>query len=542
MRPGASPTTPCPMIRSSGNRRESPPSASTPGRLGGPLLQGLLAFPPLFCLFALFNLRFADFPYFWDGLGYVFPHAHDIYHANLFPILMRWDVGHPTLYFWLLAAAWKVVGIGPLGGKLLSWAFGALLVLALYGCGRVLGMRRPVAAAVALPLCAFPLFRVNFLLTNPDLALAALALTAWWAWARERKVIFVLAAGAMVLTKLYGVLLLLPVALAALLVPVPVWKNRGVALRRGFLALSPALFLVAFIAFRHALRGGGLTLGWETGNQPIPVWRVREFLDYLPRALGELHGASMFGWILLLGLLVAIAWAAIVPPRPGREWFRPSGAASLVIILLATPVLLTVVFVQSYSLTARYMMPAIPGVFLLIGRLIEDLFRRPAAVVWVLLGWALVLGLYGHPSRGDAFPRFLHGLVKRPALVDNGWRLENDLRVLDTVPVYRELLTEIERVASGRGVPPRLNVSWPFDIALIDPRMGWTGRSWETHRANSWAETNPGEYPFVVIIRPVAWYHDDPPEDTHAIELIATARSGDVAGEVYLLLPHGKGP
>lgn len=508
--------------------------------LGSPLVQGALAFPVLFLLFALFNLRFVDFPYFWDGLGYVYPHAHDIHQANLFPILMRWDVGHPTLYFWLLAVVMKVAGIGPLAGKLLTWGFASLLVLGLYGCGRVLGLRRSIAAAAVIPVCAFPLFRVNFFLSNPDLALAALALTAWWAWVRGRPAVYLIAGCALVLTKIYGIFLLLPVILVALLLPLPYWKDRRAALDRAFLAAFPVLALIVFLMLRNAWRGGGLTVGWETGNQPIPFWRFREFIDYLPRALGELYTASMFGWVVLLAVLVAIVWAAAVPPRPGREWFAPPAAMSLLLILVTTPLLLTFFFVQSYSLTARYMMPAIPGVFLLVVRLLADLIPRRRALAGVLVGWALLLTLQAHPSRVELLPRFLHGLLKRPALVDNGWRLENDLRVLDTVPVYRALLGKIEKTAAERDVPPNLNVSWPFDVAAIDPDMGWTQRPWTTNRANAWEEINPHYFPFVVIIRPVAWYYDDPPEDTHKIELVGTAASGEVEGEVYLLTPRDR--
>lgn len=500
-----------------------------------PLLQGLIAFPLVYALFVLLNFRFADFPYFWDGLGYVFPHAHDIYHSNLFPFLTRWDVGHPTLYFWLLALSLKTVGMGPLAGKIVSWGFGTLLVLAFYGCARVLSLSRLQAVVATLPLCAFPIIRVNFILTNPDLALTALALASWWAWARDRGLVYLLFAGSMVLVKIYGVILLLPIVVAAGILPQPIWKMPIPAIKRMAWALSPAGIFVLFLVLRYMVRGSGLTLGWTTGNQPVPIWRIRAFLDYLPTAVDELFVTSMFHWILLVTALLGITALVVCRLFGGGKWIKSTESRVLLIIMGVTFVVLTGFFLQSLSLTARYLMPLMPIAFLLAARFLVDIFDQDIVVLPLLLGWALLLSITSHPTRAERFPAFLQPVLQRPVL-EHGWRLENDLRARDSVRAFRKALEVVDEFSTRHGISPDITVCWPFNVALYDPAMGWSDTVYNTHSANSWADAAIDTHPFVLIVRPVAWYMDEPPGEKRLVKL-GIRSDGQVDVEIYFVRP-----
>lgn len=504
------------------------------------LHRSLLVWPLAWALIALLHWRHADFPWYWDGLGYVFPHSWEIWQSGLFPILRNWDVGHPTLYYWLVALGFTIIGPIPLAGHLVCWAFAGLLAVGTWVSGRLMGLGRGAAAMAVLVLFCFPIMRSNLLLTNLDLALAALTVLAYAAWSVESRWLYIMAAAAAALTKIYGILVIVPPVLLVLAQcrrwPAPGWGWR-LATALGT-AVAPLLVLGAFLAVRHAVRGGGLTVGWTTGNQLVPFWMWSEFLPYIPRALAELWRASLMEGLVYTAVVLAplAAWSrhrrggAMLPAiGPGFDLFVLNG-----LLLL----MLTGMFVQLYSLSARYLMPGLPLLVLVPLVLAREILGAGprGRIVWYAgaVALALLFSAWQHPDRGRRWPAMLHAISVRSA-EPQGYRHEHDLRMRDIVRVVRWAAETIHADAASRGRAPEVVTCWPFTVAMSSREAGWVSEPMPAQPANSWREAGAARPVYLVLVEPVCWFQDEEERDPRWAPLASRSR-GEARARVYTLV------
>lgn len=503
-----------------------------------PVTRGATASAILFVLLSLLLWRYHDLPYYWDALGYVFSHSQQIYDTNLFPILTDWDVGHPTLFFFCVGFLMKLFGVGPLAGHLATWAFTAVLLVAMYGNGRVAGLPRLLAASLAAAFFTFPLLFASALQMSLDLPLAALMMAALWFWARQRWLGYFVAGSLACLVKLYGFALVPALVLALLLSGS--WRREG-GMRSLFLqtarTLSPLLTFAAFLVIRYLVRGPGMTINWESGNKPVPIWEWEKFTDYLPFAFEQIYTASMLDRVLYATAILAVVAVVVEFLRRARPLPRPDDAQTrLLAACFAITLTLSLMFFQSLSLCARYNLPTAGALFLACGLLSWRLLPR---FVPHLLLHALLAGVFitcWHPSNADRLPAPLNHLLRRvPEPL--GFRLENDLRFLDVIRVTSWAAEKIDENAKKDRRPAALSTNWPFHIALADPRFGYYRRGFTTHAANAWAQVEGSRHPYVLIIRPVSEFYDKPPgaKSEWPARRWKSRTVGEVTAEIWLI-------
>ncbi len=560
------------------------------GWVRSPLARAAGAWVLVFVVLVLVQWRHHDMPFYWDSLGYVYPHAKEIYDSGLFPILRDWDVGHPTAFFFTLAVAMKGFGVTPLAGHVVVWGFAALLVVAFYGLCRVLELPKVVAAACSLAFLLFPLIWAMSQQILLDLPLLAMTLAAYWFWARNRRIGYLVAGGYGVLIKLHGVLLVSGPVLAVLITHGQFWrrKRRGAFLRDLAWSVSPALVLLAFLAVRFWVRGPGMTIDWVSGNRLIPVWRFGDWIAYVPAAwivlfssamIDRVLGAAVVVWVAL-GILVTVrrrchgngrdsdsrkisatADSGMIPDNASLS-MDASSRTRLMWALVFLAAVNTAAFFQSGSLCARYNLPTLASLALLTAAGLWRLIPRivPQAGLYGVL--AVLFMILWHPKYGERLPPPLSSwLTRKPN--DSGWGFENDLRVHDVIHqiiwAHKKVLDDAEM----NGCPVRIAAPWPFYLAYALPRLGYVKEGVETRQIDSWEQleqmeagegkekvkskgvkVDEGEGAsarevegedgwYVVLMKPITLFLGPPPSEEFDWRNVAVHRRHEVVVEVW---------
>ncbi|MCC6548394.1 glycosyltransferase family 39 protein [Candidatus Sumerlaeota bacterium] len=502
--------------------------------------RGALAIAVVFVLVTAVLWRFRNLPYYWDAVGYVFSHSAQIHDTNLFPILTTWDVGHPTLFYFVVAVFMKLFGVGPLAGHLATWLFTSLLLVSLYGCARALELPRCVSAATVAVIFLFPLTFASSLQITLDLPLTALVITSIWFWSRRSWVGYFIVGSMAMLVKLYGFLLIPGLLLG--LVAVRLIGDRGRSwwglLSEAIRTTAPLIALIVFMIIRFQVRGPGLTIAWESGNKPVPIWDWPAFSAYFPAAFEDLFVASMLDRILVFAVMLssllvlsrAVGHPSMARFTPGDRAARVLGACGGMSIVLG------IAFFQSLSLCARYNLPTVCALFLIISFCLWNLLRSRAVVLVISLIASFVFVACWHPRIAESLPSPLGTWLRRPAETQ-GSRFENDLRFLDVIELMKWGGREISSNAKRNHKPRAVSTNWPFYIAFADERFGYLDKRLDTHAANLWSEVEGSRHPYVLIIKPISNFDDQPPPPSSPFTArkIGTRTQGDAEAQLWLI-------
>lgn len=482
------------------------------------LPRGLLAWLLLWAAFAAVHWTARHQPYWWDSLGYVFAHAVEIHDAHLFPILRRWDVGHPTAYFTLLAASMQVFGVGPLAGHVLGWGFAALLAWAVHALARASDLGRAAAAAVTAAALSFPLVWASTRQITADLALAALAFAALASWAgRRRRATFVFAS-LVALTKFTG-FLIVPALLAASLPATP--PARGSRRREALHALAPLIPLGLFLALRWVVRGPGWTIGWEPMQDLAPLWRWAAFHENWDAATRQLWGLARISRPAA-ALAAALALLALRRALQGRRFPPPPRA---VVGVAAFGLVWAAAHLQMTALLPRFGTPLAVATFLLLGWTAGRLAERDGVVVAAAACFVLLNVAAWRPAWSEGLPPALH-----PAATDLGHELEIDLRYEDGIALIRWAAAEVRRDAGG---PAGVAAQWPVTTALADPRRGYVAEAFPVRAVGRWEKAVDAAHPYVVAIEGLTRLPADPSPCPSPVRLVAARSLGGLTARVW---------
>lgn len=512
--------------------------------------EALAALAASLLLLLVLQFSYLHNPYYWDAVGYVQPQAAEILRNDLHPILRIYDVGHPTLFYWLVAVvAWASgapsdAGPPPWAGRIVVWVFAAVFAASAFGLIRVLGVGRAAAAAGAGVLLSFPMVWAQAAQVLPDLPLAACVALAWLAWARRSWTLYFLAAGAACLVKYYGFLVVAgPVAALLVLASVPRWRGTwdGV-LREAGLALSPLLALAAYATWRRAVRGDwSPTTGFDPIQKAAPVWRWGDFTSNLPLAW---EGLVVLGRIHLVGglAIVLVAWAMWrqrrVAGSPRADDPGAARRAALVMPLggfLYAAALLQVQFVMS-----RYGMPvlavAVVGLSWAVARLAPS--TRAAAALLVVL--VAVNVFYWKPERVGRLPGPAGRLLAPPA-IERWWLHELDMRHLDAIKLMEWSAEKIHKRAAKEGMTtPGLAASFPIVSSITMPGFGYTDAPMRGHALATWEQLDPAIHHFAAVVPNLSLLGTHPPDsDAYDVEFIADRTVGELTATVYRIHPDG---
>lgn len=374
-----------------------------------------------------------DHAFFWDTIQLGSKQAHWFYESEGFSLLLPTviDSGHPPLFGWYLATAWRIFGYSLatshwllfpflVGISWILWAFGAQW----YGGAR--------AFVVPLVLLSLPVFLGQSILVSPDLVL----LCGWLFCLRGlyRKAPWSIVIGALLagLISLRGMQVVFATYLFQLI--------RSVYLHRAGGLLSQAIQLVppylpggilatAFLGYHYVQTGW---IGYHPGSTWAPSF------ERVASVTGLLYNGALLVWRLLdYGLVIAWVSACIgfffLPQR--WTWLRRDRSAELLILLGCLIVVLVPSMLLHRSLMAhRYLLP----------------------LYWVVLWWMVELWMQlrqthfrlGTALLSIATVGLLSGnLWVYPAQIAQGWD-----STLAHLPHYR-LRAEVRAEVDQRHIP-----------------------------------------------------------------------------------------
>lgn len=388
-------------------------------------------------------------PYFWDEAGYYVPAALDFYrHGFLIPHDTL-PTGHTPLVSVYLSAAWSAFGFSPLVSRSAMILVSAVTVFATYLLGRrVAGRETGIWAAVLLAL--MPLFFAQSSLAFLDLTAALFTTLAIIVVLDGRWGLFALMASLAVLSKETSIVVLLPVwAFMAF--------RRKERRRSAWLTSAvPLAPLIAWALFYHS------RTGFWTGNASYLQYNLYaaltplHILRSLIARLAELLFQG-FNWVLVLGAIAGLRWAArhrgAAGPRPSEaEGDRLFGDFRFLAVgtVLVYVIMLSVV---GGAILPRYMLPAFPVFFVLLLVLIGRLPPRVARTLYVAAAACFIAAWFINPPYPFPF--------------------EDNLAYSDFIRLHQRAAKYLESLPGN----PAILTAWPATDELEQPFLGYVTRA-----------------------------------------------------------------
>lgn len=424
-------------------------------------------------------------PYFWDEAGYYIPAALDFYrHAQLIPHDTV-PSGHTPLLMIYIAAAWHLFGFQ-------RWVTRAAMILVAAGAVAAtfeLGRRaagRDAGVWSALLLALSPLFFAQSSLVYLDLAAALFTTLVVLFVLENRWILFAFAASAAVMTKETAVVLL-PVAWCFL-----VFRRREKHVLVWAAAIIPLAPLAAWaIYYHHATgfwTGNAQYLQYNLYSTLAPLHTVRSLLARLAEIF-----VQGFNWIIAAGALAAL-WigkrgsvaqtsrlrrslrlfhkittqAAESPttgnsalpisgvPRgisqddcaPGRPLFGDFTFLALGLIA----VYIVMLSLVGGAVLPRYVLPALPGFYILGAALILRLPRPAARAICTAAAVCFIAAWFINPPY--PFP------------------YEDNLAYTDFIQLHQRAAKFLETMPGD----PTILTAWPATDELRQPFLGYVKR------------------------------------------------------------------
>ncbi|GEM_PF-3002567 len=456
---------------------------------------------PLIFIFLvfLFKLPFLNFPYHWDALGFTIPHALSIYKNNFNPFVSPYDVGHPPLFYFLLASTWKILGVHPWSSRLLLFIFVAGALYYTYLIGKELKINIPPWAP---PLLLFisPLFFAQSGILNLEIPLTTFMLFSFYQYLKGNKTLLTFGLTLLLLTKISGIIFFLSLLIAHLV------TSRG-KLRKNDLPwiFFPLLLISAWLLIHQLKTGWALYPPYLAFQRKI-TFNLKEilflFLQNMKELPAKLSLIIPFSFLALLTwknklpgitlLLLAILFSLLIIFLPASLplavlvfilfliYLSKKASASFVYLFTFVFFITTLSF---YSLLTsslpRYLLPLYPFFFLVFSLSLGEL---PASKSASLLS-GMAESVKHRPRRGYFSSREKIILVALVMLLEiTGWsgtrqvsgegsgaKLENNLEYAHLVKSHLSADRYIETKFPGATVL----TTWPQVIELTIPETGY---------------------------------------------------------------------
>lgn len=373
-----------------------------------------------------------DLPYFWDeadvyvpGARWLAEHGLDVT-PGTFPD--DYSRGHPPLFYLLAALAFRIFGADPGIGHLVVLPFTVLAIAATYLLGVAMFDRLSGFAAAAV-LATTPLFLSIGNMMLPEVPLTALTALALFFLARGKILPAVLLGVALVWIKETGIFSAGAIGIGVLATRAP---------KKIALATIPLFALLAFFAWQRAT-AGYFVFPHHQGLFADRPFALENVFTVVP-SIALWHGR----WLVVIGAILAFR-------RPRLD---PATIACLALVVL------NAIFFSKMFWLERYALPAHPGLLVVAcGLLLRDLDARsiPNALlafvpIAVACGWAA-------------------GSLHAPAPRDSE---EHTFAYADVIATHREAF------AALRSEDEPVLTTWPLDVELEEPYLGYVRRPFST--------------------------------------------------------------
>ncbi|HEY1954169.1 MAG TPA: glycosyltransferase family 39 protein [Polyangiaceae bacterium] len=397
-------------------------------------------------------------PYWWDagavyapGAKWLLDHGFDA-RPGVFPAdLSR---GHTALFYLMLAAAYRVMGAGPVAGHVVTFAFAWMAVIFSYALARRL-FGWQAAALAALLLVASPLFQTMASMALPEMAMTALTAASLYAFARGRIAESAALGTVLVLVKEVGVAC--PLAIAGAVALEALRHRDRTGIRRTAIALVPVVVLAVFFGVQKSAEG------WFV--LPYHAGLFHEHHPLLPQ-LGRVAVSLVADgrWIAVLAALVLWRRAELA-----RAW-REHREVFTAFVLFAA---MNLGFFAKMFFLERYVLPVHVCVAIMIGGALARVRWPGLAAAAIAIGVAL--------SRRSAGTDMASG--------------ETTFRYLHAVHAHAALLHRVDTA----GGDPRILTVWPVTDELRQPFLGWVHRPF--HCMDADVTSSPGPVDRIIAVR-----------------------------------------
>lgn len=401
-------------------------------------------------------------PFWWDSAGFVINAAYDLFRNNFNPpIALHSDFAHPPLLMLLVAGAWKLFGVDPLGAQrltqlsahLTTLPFLLLLLASTYFLAKRL-LKPTTAALAALLVASVPIVLHESTQIYLDLPAAALTTAALALLLHKKNVFAVIAISLAVLTKetalfvlpLFGIMVASQVQLTTL----------AKKIKTALIIATPLASYLAYVLLFNRYTGY-----WFSTRAGRLDNKFSSTISTLATSLQNV-GTSFFVdngmWLLSLVALVSfiMLWRKNALTLKNQK---------LLLGLLLTVIGVLAAFALFQEYTLRYSLMVMPLWIISALKLFETTLQKaqPKHNFSILIGaGVLSLIVFGF----NWYPR---------TEVTNSYSFSppTNLTVLDRIFVFRQAAKFVELTAQGK---PILG-SFPENQQLTQPYLGYVDQS-----------------------------------------------------------------
>lgn len=339
-----------------------------------------------------------DMPFLGDSIPSNLYAADNIYTHHLSTIwnIAEADPGHPTLYPYIVALLWTVLGKSLWVAHLLQIAIGLLLCHTLYNIAKQY-MGQKTAQFATLFFAISPLYVAQLTNVSLQLPLTLAAFAAFYFWLKGKRMAYAIALCLMMWVHLQGALLLLFLATNDAL---HYMFENGVKSLLRWVAKKWWVYTLPFIAF----------VGWAWVHQNHFGWAISSpnYLRENPTLKGIAYNFAIAFWrITDFGYLLPLACVLLAGFRLRKKIYLTDAFARLFItyslLLLLVGGGICILF--AYPPIHRYFLPATVVLFLLFAAALENMRPLPKKVWAIAAAIALVAGNFMYyPGKciGDA--------------------------------------------------------------------------------------------------------------------------------------------
>ena len=356
-------------------------------------------------VFFSFNFQALNLPFYWDEAWVYGPAVRMM--ADSTPSLLpdslpvEFSRGHPLLFHFLNAVWLKIFGNTVFQAHLFNLIIACLLLLAVYVTGK--RIFSPLAGFLAVFFLGMqPVFLAQSVLVLPEVMLAVFVLIALVAFLENKKILYVVAATAALLTKESGIIV--PIYVASYYV-IRLMINKSFSLRKNLTDI--AVILIPLLIFAIFLSVQYLERGW---------FFFPEHTGYLDFAFGHIKNKFIDGYSAYLfiyqgrNLLFFTGIAALLILLVLRKKLQQ---VELIIFFLAF-IFIFLLFSSVNFFSNRYIICVIPLFLILIAGLLSQVIAVNRLFLIVLPLFVVVqIQLINKKSNAD------HDLGYRDAVVVN---------------------------------------------------------------------------------------------------------------------------
>lgn len=315
------------------------------------------------------------------------------------------DVGHPYLFYAMIALGWRVLGITPLWPHLLTITFACLSLLFTFKLGRRIFDWKVGLLSTLLLFCN-PMFISSAAVIHLNIPLQTAYLFCIYYFIKKKKIKFLFGLWGIVLFKAYGIIMAFGLFISVLFFHLILWKSHSIEWKKTLKTLLPflsaPLVFIIFCILRYFLTGHFISskaynvalqipfpasLGEYFANIKFMAWR--RFLKQAEMSFVAIFPVFMF--------LLSYLFDKSIHKKSGtshRVYHDNKGDLFLFYLLTYIPVFITLLFfsLRSGGNLCTYMLPFYPLLYISLTGSVWKILKRGKFILYSVVFILCVLG------------------------------------------------------------------------------------------------------------------------------------------------------